>query len=266
VVDQLAQVWTSVTEACERLDTRQWELDTDCPGWGVKDQLSHLVGVERMLLGDPAPPALTERPAHVNNDFGALNESWIEARRAVPGDQVLDEFGEVSHRRLRALAAMGRADFDQVGWSPVGEVPYRQFMETRVVDSWAHEQDIRRAVGRPGGRDGAGEAIVLDRCAQTMPYVIGKRVAPPEGSRVLFVVTGALGRRISVTVTGGRAALYDPPPDDKPTVTLGMEQETFWRLGFGRVTAADALAGGQVRVEGDAQVGRRVLESMAFMT
>jgi hypothetical protein len=44
-----------------------------------------------------------------------------------------------------------------------------------------------------------------------------------------------------------------------------MDQEAFWRLGFGRVAPAEALATGQVLVEGDPALGQRVLESMAFM-
>ena len=76
-----------------------------------------------------------------------------------------------------------------MGWSPVGEVPYREFMETRVLDTWAHEQDIRRALGRPGGRNGVGETVTLDRCEQTMPFVVGKRVAPPDGTSVLLFAT-----------------------------------------------------------------------------
>ena len=102
---------------------------------------------------------------------------------------------------------MPKSKFDEVGWSPVGEVPYRQFMETRILDTWAHEQDIRRAVGRPGGRNGVGEAITLDRCARSMPFVVGKRVAPPDGTSVLFAVTGVMGRKVNVAVDQGRASL-----------------------------------------------------------
>ena len=61
-VDHLVEVWTSVATACDRLGAGQWDLATDCPGWTVRDQLSHLIGVERMLLGD-APTAADGRPA-----------------------------------------------------------------------------------------------------------------------------------------------------------------------------------------------------------
>ncbi len=265
VVDHMTQVWVSLVTACEKLKPTEWVLATDCPGWTVKDQISHLIGIERLLLGDPPPPPLDHVPAHVSNAFGELNEAWVASRRTVPGHEVLDEFIQITNRRFEELRVMPNSKFDEVGWSPVGEVPYRQFMETRILDTWAHEQDIRRAVGRPGGRNGVGEAITLDRCARSMPFVVGKRVTPPDGTSVLFAVTGVMGRRVNVAVDQGRASLAPAEPDHDPSVTLSMDQEAFWRLGFGRVDPERVLATGEVRIEGDVGLGHRVLEAMAFM-
>ena len=265
VVDDLVEVWSSFAAACDGIGPAQWDLATDCPGWTVKDQLAHVIGVERLVMGDEAPPPLATRPDHVRNEFAELNEPWIEARRPVPGPEVLAEFTAVTRRRVEELRALPAERFDVVGWSPVGEVPYREFLVTRVLDGWAHEQDVRRALGRPGGRNGAGESAVLDRCASTMAYVVGKRVSPPDGTTVRFSVTGVLGRQVPVVVTGGRAAVVPAPGPDDPTTTLVMDQETFWRLGFGRVDAARVLASGQVELAGDLGLGHRVLGSMAFM-
>jgi uncharacterized protein (TIGR03083 family) len=265
VVDQMTEVWTSLVGACGTLKASHWDTPTDCPGWTVKDQLSHLIGIERMLLGDPAPPPLEKVPDHVHNAFGEMNEAWVAARRPRPGPEVLAEFVDTTNRRLEALRAMPAAKFDEVGWSPVGEVPYREFMETRILDTWAHEQDIRRAVGRPGGRNGVGEATTLDRCGRAMPFVVGKKVAPPEGTSVLFAVIGVMGRQLNVGMHDGRAMVLPVPPGQAPTVALTMDQEAFWRLGFGRVEPARLVANGQVRVEGDMAIGHKVLESMAFM-
>ena len=266
VVDELTEVWASIVVACEELDDEQWNRATDCPGWTVKDQVSHLIGIEQALLGEPSPPPLSEVPAHVLNPFGEMNEAWVEARRGVPGAEVLAEFVATTNRRIDALAAMDRDQFDTVGWSPVGDVPYREFMVTRILDCWAHEQDIRRALDRPGGRNGAGERVVLDRCEQTMPYVVGKRVAPPDGTSVLFAITGVMGRQLLVAVDGGRASPEALPPVDPPSVTLTMDQDAFWRRCFGRVTPEELTDSGSVSVVGDGSLGRRVLAAMAFMT
>src|SRR5258708_28631021 len=83
-----------------------WELATECPGWTVKDQVAHLVGVERMLLGDSEP--VHELPAdvpHVHTDMARFLEGPVDARRRVPGPEVLAELRETLERRLAALAA-----------------------------------------------------------------------------------------------------------------------------------------------------------------
>ncbi len=264
VVRHLDEVWSSLIAACDRIGAEQWDLPTGCPGWTVKDQLSHIIGVERMVRGEPSPPSPGVTPSHVRNSFGELNEPWIDARRGTPGPEVLDELVEVVTERVGELRALAPERFDVVGWSPIGDVPFREFLVTRVLDSWAHEQDVRRALGRPGGRNGAGESTVLDRCVRTMPFVVGKRVAPPDGTCVVFSVTGVLGRMVPVVVRDGRATAPVVAPG-APTVVLTMDQETFWGLGLGRVDPARALSAGQAGIEGDIALGHRVIEAMPFM-
>lgn len=264
VIDSLEEVWASIVDGCGNLDEDQWALPTDCPGWSVRDQVSHLIGIEHTLLGDPVPAPVTVVPPYVKNPIGEMNEAWIEARRQTPGSEVLAEFVEVTARRLAELRSFPPEKFEEIGWSPIGQVPYRDFMDTRVLDSWTHEQDVRHALDRPGGRNGAGETLVLAKCAGAMSFVVGKKVGPPDGTFVLFDVNGKLGRPVPVVVEGGRAHVRAEVPS-APTVTLAMDQEAFWRLGLGRVSAGDALSSGQAAVSGDATLGQRVLESMNFM-
>lgn len=99
-----------------------------------------------------------------------------------------------------------------------------------------------------------------------MPYVVGKRVAPPEGTSVLFTVTGPLGRQALVAMAHGRASIVPVADERRPTVTLTMTEEAFWRLSYGRVDASRVLVSGEVQVDGDRALGDRVLASMCFMT
>src|SRR6266571_1303476 len=78
-----------------------WERATECPGWTVKDQLSHVVGVERTLLGEPLP-APVDAP-YVRNDFGRIMEAGVAARRVLPGPEVRAELAETLERRLAQL-------------------------------------------------------------------------------------------------------------------------------------------------------------------
>jgi uncharacterized protein (TIGR03083 family) len=263
--EALAETWSSLAETCHELSSTEWGLPTECPGWDVKDQLSHLIGIERALMGE-APPAW-DGPLgeHVKNDFAAHNEPWVAVRRAEPGPVVYDEFVAVTETRLGQLDQRTEEEWAAVGWSPVGEVPYAVFMEVRVFDSWVHEQDARLALDRPGGSGNRASALSLDRVQGAMPFVVGKRAGCPNDTAVRFDVTGPGddARAFTVAVEDGRAKRVGD--DVAPTLTLSLSSIDFVRLGCGRATAEQVEAAGGIGVAGDAAAAHRVLGAMNFM-
>jgi uncharacterized protein (TIGR03083 family) len=267
IVDVLAEEWSAIVSLGEGLSPADWDTASECPGWSVRDLVAHMVGTERSLLGDPLPQTTepTEAvPAHVRNAMGAANERWVAERRGLPGAAVVAEFAEVTDRRLAELRAGPPERFEEVGPSPVGMVPYREFMAVRVMDCWVHEQDMRVATGRPARIEGRPAEVALGRIASAMPFIVGKRAGAPEGSSVRFEVEGALGRRLDVRVSDGRAALAETL-DAPPTATIVLGTEAFWRLGCGRIGGDEALERGLATLGGDEALGRAVLASMAFM-
>ncbi len=261
----LAETWEALAEVCHELSTGEWGLPTECPGWDVKDQLSHLIGIERSLLGEAPPEWDGPLGPHVKNDFAALNERWVAVRRPRPGPEVQAEFVEVTRARLAELAARTGDEWAAVGFSPVGEVPYAVFMEVRVFDSWVHEQDARRALDRPGGAGNRASALSLDRVQGAMSFVVGKRAGCADGTAVRFDVSGPGrdARAFTIAVEGTRAR--EVADDVAPTVTLSLSSIDFVRLGCGRATAAQVEAAGGVALAGDAAAGRSVLGAMNFM-
>ena len=79
----------------------------------MKDQLSHIVGTESMLLGRNGPPAAPAGLPHVHNPIGKMNEAWIQARRTTPGSEVLAEFEALAKERLQAMRAMSDEDLER---------------------------------------------------------------------------------------------------------------------------------------------------------
>lgn len=269
IVDLLAEEWASIHALGAGLTPPQWQTVTDCPGWTVQDQLSHLIGTETMLLGRPADPPTAPVP-HVRNDIGALNEAAIDARRARPGGEVLAEFAAVTAERLAALRALAPEAWDVVGPSPVGPVPYREFMRVRVFDCWAHEQDIRRAVGQPGHLRGPIVDLVLAWHRRNLGYVVGKRAGASEGTAVRFLVRGAADsdsvlEDVTVTVVGGRATALAPADAPPPTSTIDTDVETYNALLCGRWSAEHAQRAGRVRIAGDPAPAQAVLDAAGYV-
>jgi uncharacterized protein (TIGR03083 family) len=263
--DALAETWGALAEVCYELSATEWALPTECPGWDVKGQLSHLIGIERAIMGEPAPEWDGPLGDHVKNDFAVSNEPYVAVRRPLPGAAVRAEFVDVTTTRLAQLGALSAAEWAAPSWSPVGKVPRAEFMSVRVYDSWVHEQDVRLALDRPGGGANLASAIALDRVQGAMPFVVGKRAGCAEGTAVRFDVAGPGhdARAFTIAVEGGRAR---PVADGvTPAVTLSLSSIDFVRLGCGRATAAQVEAAGGVGVDGDATVGRSVLGAMNFM-
>jgi uncharacterized protein (TIGR03083 family) len=264
IIELLEDEWASITALIEPLADEQWELPTALPGWSVRDNVTHMIGTESMLLGDPAPDVPVRHLPHVRDDFAAIGETWIEARRTNRPDEVKREFAEVTGRRSAALRAMPAEAFDTPGWSPIGEVPYRTFMGVRVFDCWMHEQDIRRAIGQPGHLSGPVVDKALERFEGALPYAIGKKAGVPDGASVVFDVRGATERRYAIVVDG-RAKLVDAQESPaEPTVEITLPFETFVALGGGRWTRAEALDAGGVGIRGDEGLAATVLDHLSF--
>jgi uncharacterized protein (TIGR03083 family) len=261
----LRETWSGLAEACFELSATEWALPTECPGWDVKDHLSHLIGIERTIMGEAPPEWDGPLGDHVKNDVAAANEAWVAVRRPLEGAAVRDEFVEVTGTRLGQLESRTEDEWAVVGWSPVGQVPYAVFMEVRAFDSWVHEQDARRALDRPGGSGNLASAISLGRVELAMPFVVGKKAGCADGTAVRFEISGPGedARAFTVAVEGSRARTVDDGLT--PTVTLSLASLDFLRLGCGRATAAQVEAAGGIAIEGDADVGHQVLAAMNFM-
>jgi uncharacterized protein (TIGR03083 family) len=264
VVELLEQEWSAIADLVDTLSDEEWELPTALPGWSVRDNVTHIIGTESMLLGEPSPAVAVDHLPHVRDPFAAAGETWIEARRQRTRSEVRSEFLEVTGRRLASLQAMTDDELAAVGWSPIGEVPYRAFMMVRVFDCWMHEQDIRRAVGRPGHLHGPVVDAALQRFEGAIGFVVGKKAGAPDGSSVVFDVRGATERTYPIVVDG-RASLLaaeDAPAD--PTVTISLPFETFVALGGGRWDREQAVAAGGLEVGGDEDLAQAVLDHFAF--
>jgi uncharacterized protein (TIGR03083 family) len=137
-------------------------------------------------------------------------------------------------------------------------------MHIRIFDCWVHEQDMRRAVGCPGHLTGPVVEHSVGRIAMAMPFVVGKKAQAPNGTTVVFVITGAAGRTLPIGVDGGRATVLETPPAT-PAVRLTMDVETLNCLGCGRWTPGDVLASGKVHIAGDRGLGESIVRQMNFM-
>ncbi len=235
-----------------------WDRPTDLPGWSVRDVYAHLAALESELAGDP-PPAY-DGPAGNLREVGPLwTQAGVEQRSDHSPEELLAELRDAADRRALQLAAEPPLDpTARPARTPGGLAwDWETLLRNRVVDVWMHEQDARRAIGRPGGWQGLGAAVTMRTFASALPYVLGKRVAPPAGTTVVWDVTDTFTLAVRVEDDGRAGALSDLP--GAADSRLRMDPEAFVVLAGGRQDAA----GVPVVVDGDPELAAQVLVGMA---
>jgi uncharacterized protein (TIGR03083 family) len=262
-IEAIAGCCARIEAMCAGLDEEGWHRATALPAWDVKDVVAHLSSLEAMFLGRDEPahePAVTD---HVRNPLGELNERLVDRRRAWSAAQVLAEFAEATSQRIDQLVAMDEAELAQEVPSPRGGVvPLGSFLGTRLWDYVVHELDIAEALGldlearvdTPSGRR------VLDEMLLLLPRGAAKG-GVPEAATVALQIGPPLPRSAAAKVEAGRGVPADPDTGEA-TLHLRASPAVFMRIGTGRADAAAAIAGGAVRVDGDTELGARVLTAI----
>jgi uncharacterized protein (TIGR03083 family) len=276
LVTMLVATWASLDSMLATLDERSWKSPTQCPGWSVQDTVSHLIATERMLAGDPPTTHRAVDLAHTRNPIGEWNEHEVDARRTLPGSDVLSEWRDVVRRREASLRALSEDDFTRPMGTPTGPGTLASFLELRVMDSWVHEVDIRRALSLELTTDEASAAHSLRRFARSMQIVVGKRVAPADGTVVRFELTDRPSLSFTIGVRGKRAEILGDDvvdtsaaasPNASPTTTLAMHSDLFTQLACGRRAWSSQSVGDarDVVISGDRTLGESVLAAMNVM-
>jgi uncharacterized protein (TIGR03083 family) len=244
-----------VGELGAQLTDSDWQAPTDCPGWRARDVLAHLVDIEEWLTTDD-PGETRDGPMSEWTQVG------VDQRQGASPPTLLTALATAVERRAAQLAAEPPDD-------PQGSPPrvpaglpwsWETLLRNRAIDMWVHSQDIRRAVGRPGGYDLAGAYVTIASFSRGLPYVLGKKVAPPSGTVVVWDIDGTHPTKHPVAMTeSGRAVALQDLPDDVD-VRLGMDTETFVILAAGRRDPDEVT----VRIDGDRELAARVLRAMVL--
>jgi uncharacterized protein (TIGR03083 family) len=254
--------WRAVddfTTLLEKLPEEAWSAPTDLAGWDVHAVVAHTAHLESLLAGKEHVEVEVGDAPHVRNPLGAFTEQGVVARRDRTPDDLLIEIREsTTARRTRLLEepptdpdAPAPGPFGAIGWSTL------TLLRNRPLDVWMHEQDVRRAIGKPGGMDSPAAQHTADYLSESLGMVVAKRVGAPAGTTVVLDLEGSEPVTFGVNESGRGEQLADPPGE--PTVRLTMDRESFIVLAGGR-RAPDP---GAIRIDGDDQLGQRIVDTLA---
>jgi uncharacterized protein (TIGR03083 family) len=240
-------------------------------GWTVKDQISHIVGLESWLHADELRVPVPDRE-QARGEAGRAVERAVEQRRQMVGSKVVNELETIATQRIQQLSAPDLSPETVIRgvWGPA---PARESLRTRILDIWTHEQDIRQALGRPGDLDSGAAAVFCDVLFEALPGLVTDRAAVAPGNVVIVDMTGPVVGRAGVRVeTGADGRPHGIPlftgvaheaaaGGEEVTTSITLSTDALTRRAAGRGTLEDI----HYSVHGDEQVARQVLEHLVFV-
>ncbi|MEV7865269.1 maleylpyruvate isomerase family mycothiol-dependent enzyme [Streptomyces sp. NPDC088124] len=261
-----ADAWThsieAISELVQPLVEGEWNRRTPCPGWSVRDIVSHVIGLDCEMLGDPRPiHSLPRDLYHVRDDHTRYMEMQVDVRRHHTAPEMTAELEYTIIRRNRQLRNENRAPETMVR-APLGtEQTLETAMRMRAFDIWVHEQDLRSALNRPGNLDSPGALVARDVLLSALPKVIAKDAGAPPHSAVVIDVSGPVEFLRTVRVNAEGRGSIDGSPSLGPVVTLATDWESYFRLACGRVRPA--AIEDRLKLDGDQELAEAILRNFA---
>jgi len=228
ICDDLVLEHDSLDEIVARLDEAQWDLGTPADGWSVRDQISHLWFFDQRAL-----MAITDADAFAADMaqlFSAGLDQSVVPGRSMRAAELLDAW---RHDRERLLAAARSLD-------PSTRVPWygpamgaRSFVTARLMETWAHGQDVVDAVG--------AERAPTDRLRHVAHIGVSAR---PFSYRIRRLEPPAAAVQVSLRAPGGEQWTWGESSDH---LVRGDALEFCWV-----VTQRRHLDDTSLQIEGDA--------------
>lgn len=259
--------WThsieSINDLVSPLAEGEWNRPTDCPYWSVRDIVSHVIGFECELLGDPRPiHTLPSDLRHITSESARYTEVPVDIRRHHTAPEMTSELEYTIIRRSRQLRNESRQPDAEVRAIGGGGITLEEQLWKRVFDVWVHEQDLRRALDKPGNLASPSAVLARDHLLRALPKLVAEDAAAKPGSAVVFDVHGPLEFMRTVRVSAEGRGSIDSAVSLGPAVTFVVDWETFLRLLTGRLKAS-SVGADRLKTEGDKELAEAILANIS---
>lgn len=249
------------------LDERQWEMNTLCKQWKVKDIAAHLLdgALRRLSLGRDSYSSNSGNPESNQNllvYLNALNAEWVNAYKRVSPQILIEQLQlaqEQLHQYLSKLDPDGTAIFP-VSWAGEAVSTNRFDIAREYTERWLHQQQIRQSLGADSILEPDLYHPFLQICMQALPYHF-QSVETSVDSLVRVEIVGDSGGVWSIICNGKTWEFTESSVEASSHVYI--DQNIAWMLFSKGIEVHQASQYWQVI--GDQNLGKHVLSMPAFM-
>lgn len=245
----LARERGALMATLHRLEPSDWDRRTPCPGWQVRDLVSHLWSTDLHVLarlrdGYDRSGAIAGEPSDREAVTAAVDEHnrrWVEATRGLSPRVLVDRLQE-SGPQVTTVFRVGDlgAPAERVAWVGTRPQPLWFCGARELTERFVHQQQLRAAVDHLPFDDEDVLAAVVDTFSHAFPAALAEVQAVP-GTTVSVVVEDATLRRAwTFTRSPGGWVGSDGLSADA-AAHLRTDPDAFWRLLSGNLSRTDQV-------------------------
>jgi len=255
-VEAFGRALASLDRLLVSLDPEQWTIPA-LRGLDVQGLVGHLTGVERHFLAAMHEP----EGAQADADHVAATDTVAAAQGGRVPSETLGEWRAATTATLGALAEVATwpARRDDVMALHGLRMPLGPLLVVRTFEVWTHEEDIRRATGRPlQAPDAASLRLMTDLAVALLPAGLRRSGRRADGRSARIVLTGPGG---GTWQTDLGALPGQTPAAGRTDVRIVLDAIDFCRLVANRVDPATLTT----VVSGDDALARDIFAGAASL-
>ncbi len=127
------------------LTDRDWDKATPFGGWSIRDEITHLTYFDAAgLLSASKAAGFAKHVEELIKNFDHFEDDYLRAGRSLSSSALLSRWRENREALLGALTALDPKQ-RLLWYGP--PMSARSFVTARIMETWAHGQDVEDALG-----------------------------------------------------------------------------------------------------------------------
>jgi uncharacterized protein (TIGR03083 family) len=253
------------------LASKEWEADTSCPGWTVRDLTAHLLGDDLGVLSRGRDEyfdlgSWTQSTGRTWSGIVAFlnqtNERWVQATRHLSGRLLTELLGYTGELVSQYFSGLNPDELgDIVSWAGPDPAPNWLNIAREYTERWVHQAQLRRAVHLPSLDEPRFVSLVIATFARALLRAYSGQQAD-ESTSITISVHGKAGGQWSLRRQFGTWELCEGKAP-RPATLIRLDQEAFWRR-----LSRDDRSGVRERVEisGDLPLAEPFFDAVSVIT
>jgi hypothetical protein len=256
----------SLIDLLGQLSRKEWQADTVCTPWSVKDVCLHLLGsdIGGLSWRRDGFSIFNEIECfdHLVQLINQHNTNWVKCTQHISPELLIDLLKMTGEQTSEYFQSLDPFELGvPVDWVGPDPAPNWLDLAREYTERWHHQQHIRDAVRKPGMTEPKFLSPILDTFVLALPRTF-ETVQAENGTSIQLTIQGKVSKEWVLLKENSGWKLFEGS-QERNHASIVLEDEIAWRVFTKGITNAEAR--NQAEIRGDHVLAARVLKTVSII-